>query len=115
MSRRAAALLALFAFAGAWIVGVWRHQPPSARLASAALAALFGAVAGGAIGVALQHIVLARFLEQWTAVNGASTRAMDAVPDGGSDAAAPSAATSAPAAAAPPTAAEVDETVEAER
>jgi membrane protein YqaA with SNARE-associated domain len=75
MIRRAAALLALVAFTGAWLVGVWSHEPPRARMVSAALAALFGAVAGAAIGVALERIVLARLMEQWETASRAAAEA----------------------------------------
>lgn len=78
MIRRAAALLALVAFTGAWLVGVWSHEPPRARMVSAVMAALFGAVAGGAIGVALERIVLARLMEQWETASRAAAAAAKA-------------------------------------
>ncbi|MSR46782.1 MAG: hypothetical protein EXS13_06945 [Planctomycetes bacterium] len=72
MSRRAAALLALFAFAGAWITGVFCDVAPRARLGSALLAAFVGAIAGLAIGVALERLVLARLAEQWDEIAAAA-------------------------------------------
>lgn len=91
MSRRAAALLALFAFAGAWIVGVWCHASPLARLSSALLAALAGGVAGGGIGFALERIVLARLAEQWPVTGDVAAPADDGTVD-----AAPAAIAAAP-------------------
>jgi len=78
MIRRAAAFLALVAFAGAWLVGVWCHEPPRARLLSAGVAALFGLVAGAAIGVVLERIVLARLMEQWESASRAAAAAAKA-------------------------------------
>ncbi len=65
MTRRVAALLAMVAFAGAWLVGVWCHHAPRSRLYSAGFAALFGALAGAAIGFVLERIVLDRISERW--------------------------------------------------
>lgn len=65
MTARVAALLALVAFAGAWLVGVWCHHAPRARLWNAAFAAGCGALAGAAIGFVLERIVLERMGERW--------------------------------------------------
>ncbi|MBM4013822.1 MAG: hypothetical protein FJ293_02520 [Planctomycetes bacterium] len=71
MSRKAAALLALIAFAGAWLTGVWCDVAPRARLGSALLAALAGALGGAGIGFALERIVLARLAEEWETLSAA--------------------------------------------
>ena len=63
MTKRVAALLALVAFAVAWLIGVARGQSPLARLENAALALAAAFVAGLGIGVALEKIVLARLSE----------------------------------------------------
>lgn len=72
MTPRVAALLALVAFAGAWLVGVWCHHAPRARLWNAALAAGCGALAGAAIGFVLERIVLERMSERWDGGDGAA-------------------------------------------
>ena len=63
MTRRVAALFALLAFAAAWLIGVARGQSPLTRLENASLALAAAFVAGLAIGVALEKIVLARLSE----------------------------------------------------
>jgi hypothetical protein len=63
MTRRVAALFALLAFAVAWLIGVARGESPLTRLENAGLALLAAFVAGLAIGVALEKIVLARLSE----------------------------------------------------
>jgi len=63
MTRRVAALFALLAFAAAWLIGVARGQSPLTRLENAGLALAAAFVAGLAIGVALEKIVLARLSE----------------------------------------------------
>jgi hypothetical protein len=63
MSKRVAALFALLAFAVAWLIGVARGQSPLTRLENAGLALVAAFVAGLAIGVALEKIVLARLSE----------------------------------------------------
>ncbi|MBL8840716.1 MAG: hypothetical protein JNL90_04210 [Planctomycetes bacterium] len=70
MTSRVAALLALVAFAGAWLVGVWCHHAPRARLWNAAFAAGCGALAGAAIGFVLERIVLERMGERWDGGDG---------------------------------------------
>lgn len=70
MTSRVAALLALVAFAGAWLVGVWCHHAPHARLWNAAFAAGCGALAGAAIGFVLERIVLERMGERWDGGDG---------------------------------------------
>jgi steroid 5-alpha reductase family enzyme len=65
MTRRVAALFGLFAFAVAWLVGVWCGHSPLARLENAGIALVSGCVAGLGVGVALERIVLARLAEQW--------------------------------------------------
>jgi len=63
MTKRVAALFALLAFAVAWLIGVARGESPLTRLENAGLALLAAFVAGLAIGVALEKIVLARLSE----------------------------------------------------
>lgn len=75
MIRRAAALFALVAFAGAWIVGVWCGHSPLVRLKSAGLALGFGFVAGIGVAIALQKIVLARLAERWSDLGGVAPSA----------------------------------------
>ena len=80
MTTRVAALLALLAFAGAWIVGVWCQHAPGARLWNAALAGGCGALAGAAIGFAMERIVLERMSERWDGGEGVLAGAPPAEP-----------------------------------
>jgi len=65
MTKRVAALFALFAFAVAWLVGVLRGHAPLTRLENAGIALASGLLAGLGVGIALERIVLVRFAEQW--------------------------------------------------
>jgi hypothetical protein len=67
MTRRIAALFALFAFAVAWLVGVWRGHAPLTRVENAAIALASGLLAGFGVGLALERIVLHRFSAEWQA------------------------------------------------
>jgi hypothetical protein len=72
MTKRIAALFGLFAFAVAWLVGVWCGHSPSTRLMNAALALGSGFLGGLGVGVALERIVLARLSQQWKDPSAAS-------------------------------------------
>jgi len=87
--RRAAALLGMLAFGLAWVVGVWFGRSPRARLESAALALCAGCVAGAAIGIALQKVVLARIAEKWDGNEPAAGSAVASARKPGAAAAAP--------------------------
>lgn len=65
MTKRVAALFGLFAFAVAWLVGVWCGHAPTTRLVNAAIALGSGYCAGLGVGVALERIVLARLAQNW--------------------------------------------------
>jgi len=65
MTKRVAALLALVAFAVAWLIGVARGESPITRIENAALALAAAWVAGLAIGFALEKIVLHRLSDSW--------------------------------------------------
>jgi hypothetical protein len=65
MTKRVAALFGLFAFAVAWLVGVWCGHAPTTRLVNAAIALASGYCAGLGVGVAIERIVLARLAQNW--------------------------------------------------
>lgn len=101
MTKRIAALFALFAFAVAWLVGVWRGHAPLTRIQNAAIALASGLAAGVGVGLALERIVLFRFSEEWQARSALTEATEVNSPAGANRTTAASTPAPAPAAATP--------------